>query len=90
MAETIFLAQYFFLNGWLIYTFFLKDKDSSVMETILSSILLSTCINSIAFYLLIRLINLPINETNIIIMSLSLTVFIVILARAKLIIHRKS
>ncbi|MGE3278463.1 MAG: hypothetical protein AB7J40_01515 [Candidatus Altimarinota bacterium] len=79
MLNTLFLLQYSFLNGYLLHRFFLKDKESSKLETVLSSLLLSWCLNSLAIYILARLFEMPFTQISTIIVSFSMTAIVLLL-----------
>lgn len=77
MLNTLFLLQYSFLNGYLLHRFFLREKEASILEILLSSLFLSWCLNSLAIYILVRLFEMPFTKMSTIIVSFSLTGIIV-------------
>ena len=88
MIDFLFLLQYSFLNGFLVFLFFFKDKKSGVLEILSNSILLSLSLNSLCLYLLISLFDLNITRFNTLLISFSLSAFIILLAGIKRILKK--
>lgn len=76
MLNGLILLQYSFLNGYLLHRSFLRGLKSDGFETVLISLLLSICTNSLILYILVRLFEMPITKISVSIMSLVLSVSI--------------
>ncbi|MDF2379531.1 MAG: hypothetical protein P1V18_04930 [Candidatus Gracilibacteria bacterium] len=54
----------------------INGKNSDLFERFISGLILSTCLNSLTLYILAEGFEMPINRTNVIIMSLSISIII--------------